>query len=508
MYQPIKWKTPLLILIFLSLSARSENRTEVRRISFEEALQLTLRNNYLIKQSDHQLQQMEQERKSAKGLYFPKISLHAGYNLMEDKIHFDLSPVRDAITPLYQTLGNYGVFSGIPNPDPATNGTMPILPENVSTQVARKKMLEGLNSVTSANWDLTIQERQFATLSAGFLWPIFTGGKINAANRASQIKYEAVTIENRQKSYELTNELIERYFGKVLAGEALAVRAEVKSTMEHHFQDAEKLQKEGQIAKVEMLNARLYWAEAEREWQKSVRQNEQLNDALLNTLATEGSYQLQPTTNLFYLDSLENIEFFYRMAIEKSPLLAQVAKKKELVNEGYKAERSGQFPTIAISGMYDIASKDLSPYLPGYMVGIGMKWNLFEGLSQNNKMKALSYQKLQVEDYYQKSSSDIHTAIHNYYQEIGMYREQLQMLDAAMELAIEYYRVRNKAFSEGMATTAQVADASLLLAKTRIDKLQAMYGYDVSLSKLLYYAGITDRYLQYIAKMGSSTPSN
>jgi outer membrane protein TolC len=196
------------------------------------------------------------------------------------------------------------------------------------------------------------------------------------------------------------------------------------------------------------------------------------------------------------------------MALEKSPLLAQVAKKKELVDEGYKAERSGQFPTIAISGMYDIASKDLSPYLPGYMVGIGMKWNLFEGLSQNNKIKALSYQKLQVEDYYQKSSSDIHTAIHKYYQEIGMYREQLQMLDAAMELAVEYYRVRNKAFSEGMATTAQVADASLLLAKTRIDKLQAMYGYDVSLSKLLYYAGITDRYLQYMAKMGSDIPSN
>jgi outer membrane protein TolC len=508
MYQSIHWKIPLILLIFLSLSARSEDRTEIRRISFEEALQLTLRNNYLIKQSVHQLQQMEQERKSTKGLYFPKISLHAGYNLMEDKIHFDLSPVRDAVTPLYQSLGNYGVFSGIPNPDPATSGTIPILPENISTQVMRKKMLDGMNSVASANWDLTIQERQFATLSAGFLWPIFTGGKIHAANRASQIKYEAVTIENIQKSYELTNELIERYFGKALAEEALNVRAEVKSTMEHHYRDAEKLQKEGQIAKVELLNAKLYCAEAEREWQKSVRQNEQLNDALLNTLATEGSYQVQPTTHLFYLDSLENIDFFYRMALEKSPLLAQVAKKKELVNEGYKAEKSGQFPTIAISGMYDLASKDLSPYLPGYMVGIGMKWNLFEGLSQNNKIKALSYQKLQVEDYYQKSSSDIHTAIHKYYQETGMYREQLQMLDAAMELALEYYRVRNKAFGEGMATTAQVADASLLLAKTKIDKLQAMYGYDVSLSKLLYYAGITDRYIQYMAKMESGIPSN
>jgi len=81
-----------------------------------------------------------------------------------------------------------------------------------------------------------------------------------------------------------------------------------------------------------------------------------------------------------------------------------------------------------------------------------------------------------------------------------MYREQLKMLDTSLELANEYFRVRNKAFSEGMATSAQVADASLFLAKSRIDKLQAMYGYDVSLSKLLYYAGITDQFVEYMQR--------
>ena len=51
-----------------------------------------------------------------------------------------------------------------------------------------------------------------------------------------------------------------------------------------------------------------------------------------------------------------------------------------------------------------------------------------------------------------------------------------------------------------MATSTQVADASLLLAKARIDRLQAMYGYDVSLSKLLYYAGITDQFVNYMRR--------
>ena len=39
----------------------------------------------------------------------------------------------------------------------------------------------------------------------------------------------------------------------------------------------------------------------------------------------------------------------------------------------------------------------------------------------------------------------------------------------------------------GMATATQVADANLAVAKVKIDRLQAMYGYDVALSKLLHY---------------------
>lgn len=478
---------------------------EPRKITFEDALQITLQNNFQMKQADHHLLQMEQEMKATRGLYFPKISLNAGYNLLEDRLHLDLTPVQDALIPIYQTLGNYGVFSGVPNPDPATKPLMPILPENISTQAVRQKMLEGLDKVKNGEWDVTIQEKQFGTLSAGMMWPIFTGGKIHAANKAAKIKYEAVGLENIQKSYELTNELVERYFGMVLANQAMIVRKEVKTTMEKHFHDAGKLAEQGQIAHVELLNSKLNLADADREYQKSVRQIDILNEALLNTLAEKNSSGIQTVSSLFYLDSLENVAYFFDKAIEKSPLLAQVNKKKELAGEGYKAEKSGQLPSVALTGMYDIANKDLSPYLPGYMIGIGLKWNLFEGQSQSRRIKAMSYQKMQADDYYRKAESDIHTAITKYYQELNMYREQLTMLETSVELAGEVFRARNKAFTEGMASSAQVADASLFLAKSKIDRLQAMYGYDVLLSKLLYYAGLTDQFAEYMKRAEAHT---
>ena len=76
-------------------------------LTFEEALRMTMQNNHQLKQSDNKRLQMEQEMKAAKGLLMPRITLNATYALMSDNIHLDLTPVRDAIAPLYQTLGNY-----------------------------------------------------------------------------------------------------------------------------------------------------------------------------------------------------------------------------------------------------------------------------------------------------------------------------------------------------------------------------------------------------------------
>ena len=78
-----------------------------------------------------------------------------------------------------------------------------------------------------------------------------------------------------------------------------------------------------------------------------------------------------------------------------------------------------------------------------------------------------------------------------------MYIEQLEELNTANEFADEYYNVREKAFREGMSTSSEVSDADLLLAKVRIERLQAIYQCDLALSKLLYYTGTPDKFLEY-----------
>lgn len=489
--------TFLLLLAFVSLSGQDIPPAS-QNLTYEEALGLTLQNNHLVKQSHNKTLQMEQEMKAAWALHLPKITLSANYVFMSDNIDLDLTPVRDAITPLYNALGHYGKFGNVPNPDPNTNGIMPYLPDDVSTSVIRGKMLDGLNNINNANWIQMIQQKNFGMINAGFVFPLYTGGKINAANKAARIKFEASEIESVQKASELSQELVERYFGLILANQAVKVRQEVRSAMQNHFNDAQKMADQGMIARVEVMNAKVYLADADRELKKSQHQVEILRQALLNTLAIEENKNINPVSLLFYIDKIEPVDFFIKNADEKSPLLGQINKQKELAQQGIKAERSAYFPTVAAGGTYDIADKDLSPYLPGSMVGIGLQWSLFEGNARSRKLKSAKLQEKQVEEFYAKSSSDIRTAINKSYEELNMYTEQINELDTAMEFTMEYSNAREKAFSEGMATATQVSDADIAVAKTKIDRLQAIYSWDVALSKLLFYSGMSDTFGDYI----------
>jgi len=494
-------------VLSITYSATAQDSGKLTQLSFEEALRLVRENSHVLKQSDYLHKEKEQEMRAAKGLYLPKVGIAASYMVMSDDLTLDLTPVRDAITPLYSALGNFGDFSGIPNPDPNTSQQMPILPDDVSTQIMRQKLKEGLATVQEGEWNKMIQEKQFGTVMANFQWPIYAGGKIQAANKAAAIQLTDAGQKTHQKEDEIMSELVERYYGLCLAQQAILVRQEVYNGMEKHLQDAIKMQDEGLIANADVLHARVFHSQAERELSKAKRTGQILNQALLNTIAVDDTVNIQTGSQLFYLDSIEDVAWFQMQARSQNPLLQQVESKRLLSEQAHKAEKADYFPTIAAQGMYDIVNKDLSPYAPEWTLGIGMKWTLFDGASRYRKITAAAYKTDQVREAGFKAGNDIQTMINKSYQELEMYREQIGQLASAREFAEEYVRVTEKAFHEEMANSTEVVDARLALCQVRIERLQAIYGYDLALANILQYAGISDQFPLYARRPGVITES-
>lgn len=482
-------------------------QTPAKPLTFIEAYQQMNANSHVLKRADFEISEKEADQKASAGLRAPRVFVSATAVQMADPLTLDLTPVRDAITPLYEALGKYGNFSGVPNPDPNTSGVMPVLPDNLSTQAIRNKLIQGEATVKAGEWDQMIQEKRFATANANMIWPVYTGGKINAANEAAKIYAEEAGLEKKQREGELLSELATRYYGLVLAEQACKVRGQVADAMKKHLFDSQKLSEQGQLAKVEFLHAQVANSDAERELKKANREVLIIERALLNTLAVEDSSEIVPASKLFILRNIESEKFFVNLALKNNPQLQQVNSKRELANTGVKLEKSNYLPSMALTGTYTLAQKDLSPYVPQWMVGLGLNWSVFEGNARNKKLQAARFKVDQVDEAGLKAEEDIKTVIRKLHQQLAMQVEQQEELDKTLEFAQTYVDSRNKAFHEGLSTSTELVDANLLLAKVKIERLQALYSYDVTLATLLQVCGNPDMFLGYQASAQAITES-
>lgn len=486
-----------IILMTLCGTGFTSAQENIQLLTFGEALNLVKEQNPALLQAKQQIKQKEFELKSKQGLFLPQFSLSANAVTMSDPLHLDLSPVKEAILPLYNTLGNYGVFSGVPNPDPNTNQQVPVLPDNLSTRAVREKLLEGGQEIAGTNWDQIIQEKNFATVSADFMWPVFTGGKIRQASNAAKVNINISREEMRETEGKLLSELATRYYGLALGIQILKVRQQMLESASRHFYDAQKLFDNGMIAKVELLHAQVSLAEAERELKQSERNIRIIQTGLETTLALDSSVTIVPASLLFINKELTEISACIAQANSENPQIKQIEGKRELIDIKNNVDKGSYLPSVAMIGTYNIADKNLSPYMPEWFVGVAMKWTVFNGLGRNNEVKAGETMRSQVDFATQKAHADLHAILTKLYEELQMQMEQKTELETTLELAEEYAASIEKAFNEGFANSATVVDAISKVAQVKAMRLKVLYDYDVKLAQLLQTAGVPQQYVKF-----------
>jgi outer membrane protein TolC len=479
-------KTMIVLLALFAFNLSLFGQEQKQLLSFDQAMQMMLEQNPALLRQKEVIRQKEYEIKSKKGMRLPTVSMNATAVAMSDPIHLDLSSVGEAITPLYEALGNYGDFSGVST-----------LSDEMSTAAVRSQLLEAGEAIEAANWDQTIQEEYFALLTASFTWPIYAGGKIKNANKAAEVYFDISREELRHAEGILLTELVTRYYGLALGVQVVELRTEMLKSMENHYSDAKKLFDNGMIAKVELLHAQVAKSEAESELKKASRNVEILRAGLNATLANDSLGQVVPGSNLFINTELTDLASWIDKAQELNPQLKQIQGKKELVEINHKVEKSEYLPTIAAMGNYNVVDVDYSEYLPDWVVGVGMQWTLFDGMSRKNNIRASETMNNQVEFAEQKANTDLKAYLVKLFQELQMQMEQKTELETTLELANEYCSSTKKAFNEGFATSTNVVEANTKVLQVKTKRLKVLYDYDVALAYFLQTVGVPEQYTDF-----------
>lgn len=441
-------------------------------LSLETALAATLADNPALRAAAYEEEAARDERRAAFGLRLPQINLTGAYAYLGKDIGFDFNDMKAPVSDAAGRILGSGLIT-----DPRILGTIQGL----------------LEPLMGADWGLTLQERSLGFVGGEVTLPLWMGGKINAANRAARINETLAASAGDQTRNSLISQLVERYFGLALARQAVAVRRQVADGVRRHLEDARALEASGMIARSELLYVEFKMAEAERELKNAELEAATVAAALNNTLG--GHYaDAEPVTAMFVLDAVEPLASYQEQAERHNPLLEQVGLKRRLAEEGLRVQRAAFMPQVVAMGGGSLYNYQVSGLVPRWAVGVGVRFKLFDGLNREYKYSAARNTVRRVEELESKAGQDIAVLIEQLYNRMLNCRNRMTSLDASLDFADEYLKMKDAAFREGMASASDLIDAELNLAAIRIERLQTAYDFDKSLAQLLEAAGMSAQF--------------
>lgn len=420
-------------------------------LSFQEAWDLLQQQNNSLAAQRANVERYAHLKDATQNLNLPSVSVGANFTRLDQNV----------------TLSGKQIFD-------STGQALPALPPTLAQLVA------GIGSIQS-----TITERDIFTSSIRAIWPIFTGGRITAAQDAAAGKEDEAQSQLAMEIQARYEDLAKYYFSVVLAKEVLATRIAVEEGLTQHRDNALKLEQQGQIAHVERLQADASLDKAKVERKKAQKTLDIAQSALTQILgATE---TVEPSGMLFINTSLPPMHAFIEQTLNTYPGLSLLDAKEKQASSLIKAEQGKYYPEVYLYGDYSLHEDDslASQMKPDWLVGVGVNIPLIENSGRSEQVKAANSAVNQVRYLKAQAKQDISVLVEKTYLEAEQALEEVTGLNSSLNLAQENLRLRQKAFSQGLSTSVDVVDAELYLASIRTQQSLASFNYLISLNKLL-----------------------
>ncbi|PTP32359.1 TolC family protein [Vibrio splendidus] len=436
-------------------------------LTFSEAWQILQENNNSLAAQQANVERYQHLQNSTSSLNLPSITLGANYTHLDSDVTINGEQFGDSL-------------SGV-NP-------------------AFAPLLGQLGGITS-----TITEQDIFSSSIRAVWPIFTGGRITAAQNAAEGKSEEAQSQllmERQARYE---DLSKYYFSVILAEDVVKTRQAVEAGLTQHRDFAIKLELQGQIARVERLQADASLDKAVVERTKA--QNDLKIAQLALTQILGQSQSVEPSEQLFINKNLPHMDVFIDQTLMTYPGLKILDAKEKQASSLIKAEKGKYYPEVYLYGDYSLYEDDslASEMKPDWLVGIGVNVPLLDTSGRSDKVAAAHSAVSQVQFLQSQAKQDLTVLVQKTYLEANQAIEEVQGLNSSLALAQENLLLRKKAFTQGLSNSLEVVDAELYLASIKTQQSAARFKYLISLNKLLALTSEMNAYSSYLT---SSVPSD
>ncbi len=419
----------LFSIFYLSVSAQ-----DTIRISMAELDEKTLDENLHVKLAQKEIQLAEAELLATRASYLPNIT--ASYTVMNTN-----SPLNAFGFKLNQSRIAMEDF----NPD----------------------FLNDPKSITDFGPKIEIQQ------------PIINMDAVYM-KKAGTVKTEVLKIKQERTKEYIRFEVRKAYMMLQLSYKMHRTLLESKETVLANKKVIDNYYNNGLIQKSDVLymDVRINEIDAQIQFAKSNIQN--ASDYLFLLLNEDSNGKIfQPTEELEYHSAI----------FDDNPQLNQGRKDLQAYEkslEAYdwlmKSSKSKFLPRLNAFGSYEI--HDYKPWEfggKGYLLGLQLSWNLFDGLKSKSEQATYDAEKnkaiAEIDQYTQQSQLELKQAV----RQIADADFKVTTAESAWEQSKEAYRIRKNRYDQGLEKSSDLLTAETLMSQKELEYHQAIFEYNTAL---------------------------
>ena len=429
------------IFLMLSLAIVQAQGQQINPV-LKDLIQKALQKNHELKITDYKITKTEINRQKVYKTFLPALTLNAGYTRLNDDIILD---------PKLQLLlkGSERLLIKEQLGLPFNSQLPPTIPTSEIKPIQDKNILKS---------------------SADLQWVIFTGLEAHYGIKATQHKEKALRYAREITTKQSIKEVMQTYDRLALVIASEKVLNSIEKQLDLKEKQVQSAVKNGLSIKIDLQ--KIAFARQKLQIKRTETQNQK-------ALLWEKLHQLTGASYTF----IENIKPDLKPLMLEKSQLQQLQKPVEIksLEEIVQAKNSLQkmtyakyLPKIAIKGHYEFLDDDLSMLDPKWYVGIGLKWQIFDGLKAIDQARKLKYDKQIYREKIQQTQELLNLAVKNARLNYHTAEKQIALNNKAVQLAKDTYRLVEKQYANGLVDITELLKALTEWQKAGF-KLQEAY---------------------------------
>ena len=325
--------------------------------------------------------------------------------------------------------------------------------------------------------------------------PIWMGGKVRNMIEGKYFEWKAQGLLADRKAEEVAYNVADTYLKVLYAKAAVKATETALKDVQHHLKVVEKMHKVGMALYSDLLRVKVYYESVKAKNTEAKNNLYVAKKALAFFLNKNWKPEDITVKGEMYCPSPAEVEKelsnLRKWAVNARKDLLALKEGITAVNYYKKATWGTYLPDFVAFGEYHLYDNNrVGNFVANsYMVGVGFRWKLFDGLNAFNKVRMLKEKERELKTTLAYAQEGINFKLTKAYKDYQTAYAKLVEAETKIKQAKESLKIVEARYRQGLARIVDLLDVQTQLDMARFERVQALYNCNKAYLDLYNTAG-------------------